>query len=174
MAPRNSANAPALSTLLKPSTGLKPTARGRDGGENPLAGFVAQSLNNPLCLPIPLPLPDGRKVDAKTVTQWLRRDVGDQELQLSVQYQDGKGNALPATRVKGEDGKTITTYPDGIKELHFVAKPGKKSRAYTAADIRAWHEANTGQKITGKVPATVRDAFKAAHKNGSATVPTTA
>jgi hypothetical protein len=166
MAPRNT-NAPSLTSLLKPSSGLQKTSRGRDGGENPLAGFVAQSVDNPLMLPIPLPLGGGKTADVKTVTNWLRRDVGDQELQLSVQYQDGKGNALSATRTRGEDGKTVTTYPVGIKEVHFVAKRGKKERAYTADDIRAWHLTTTGQKITGKIPASVREAYKAAHGHGT-------
>lgn len=157
-----------LSALLKPSAGLKPTVRGKEGGENPLAGFVAQSVGQPLMLPVPLPLPNGQKADVKTVTGWLRRDVGEQEIQLSIQYQDGKGNAVAAKRTKGADGKTLTEYPSNIREIHFVAKAGKKERAYTADDIRAWHFSQTGQKITGKIPQAVRDAFKVANGHAAA------
>jgi hypothetical protein len=173
MAPRTST--PDLSSLLKPSAGLKTVSHGKTAGPNPLAGFVAQSVGNALCLPIPLPLPDGTKADAKTVTNLLRRDVGDQEIQLSVQYQDGKGNVLAVKRSKDPvTGKTVSEYPDGVREIHFVAKAGKKERAYTADDIRAWHYAQTGQKVTGKVPPAVRDAYKAAHGHATAKVETTA
>lgn len=174
MAPRT--NAPDLNALLKPSTGLKPTSRGKSTGDNPLAGFVAQSVGTQgLCLPIPLSLPDGTKADAKTVNNLLRRDVGEQPLQLSVQFQDGKGNVLAVKRTKdAATGKTVSEYPAGIREVHFLAKAGKKERAYTADDIRAWHLAQTGQKITGKVPPAVRDAYKAAHGHATTKVETTA
>lgn len=177
MAPRKTAQTPTagaespltktdhpidFKAFLKPSTGLAKVSRTRDGSVNPLAGAVAYSVDNPQMIPVPLALPDGKSADARAVTNYLRRDLGDQELRLSVQYQDDKGNVLHTKRTKDENGATVTTYPEGVTQVHFVAKPGKTERKYTADDIRAWAKDNGHGEITGKIPANVREAFKLA------------
>lgn len=168
--PRAGADSPLTNTdhpidfkaFLKPSDGLQKVSRPREGGVNPLAGVAAYALDNPQMITVPLALPAG-PADAKAVTGYLRRDVGDQDLRLSIQYQDANGKVLHTKRVKDDDGKTRTVFPDGITQVHFVAKSGKTSQKYTADDIRAWAKDNGHGEITGKVPTEVRDAFKAAN-----------
>lgn len=155
-----------LSAFLKPSSGLQKVTRTRDGSVNPLAGSVAYALaNGPQMVRVPLALPDG-PADARAVTNYLRRDLADQDARLSVQYQDDNGNVLHTKR-ETVDGKTVTHYPTGVTQVHFAVKPGKTERKYTAQDIRKWAAENGHGEITGKVPAHVRDAFKQA--NGYAT-----
>lgn len=169
--PRASQDSPLTKTdtpvdftaFLKPSAGLQKVSRPREGGVNPLAGVAAYALDNPQMIAVPLTLPSGDVADAKTVTGYLRRDVGDQDIRLNVQYQDESGNVLHTKRVKGDDGKTRTEYPEGITQVHFVAKSGKTKAKYTADDIREWAAANGHGEITGKVPTEVRDAFKVAN-----------
>src|SRR5688500_12376272 len=79
--------------FLKPSAGLAKVTRVRDGSVNPLTGSVASALaEGPQMVPVPLALPDGSTADARAVTNYLRRDLGDQDARLSVQYQDDNGN----------------------------------------------------------------------------------
>lgn len=177
MAPRKTAQTPTagpqasltrtdtpvdFKAFLKPSSGLQKVTRTRDGSANPLAGSVAYALaEGPQMIPVPLALPDGSKADARAVTNYLRRDLGEQNARLHVQYQDDNGNVLHTKREK-VDGKTVTHYPTGVTQVHFAVKAGKTERKYTVADIREWAEQNGHGKITGKVPAHVRDAFKVA------------
>lgn len=148
--------------FVQPSSGLQKVTRSRDGSANPLAGAVAYALaEGPQMIPVPLNLPDG-PADARAVTNYLRRDLGDQDARLSVQYQDDNGNVLHTKREK-VDGKTVTHYPTGVTQVHFAVKAGKTERKYTAEDIRKWAAANGHGEITGKIPTEVRDAFKRAN-----------
>lgn len=153
-----------FSAFLTPSSGLQKVSRGREGSVNPLAGVVKFATDNPQMIGVPVTLPGvGEPCDARAVTNYLRRDLGEQDLTLRIQYQDDKGNVLRAKRTKDADGKTSTVYPEGITQVHFVAKVGKSVQKYTAADIRKWAAENGHGEITGKIPTEVRDAFKLAN-----------
>jgi hypothetical protein len=152
--------------VLAPSSGLKKVSRSRDGGENPLKGFVARALGNALMLSVP----NGK--EAKKVTNWLRQDQGDDALvkdaRLTIQYQDGTGNVVRIKRSE-VNGKTVTEYPESIRQVHFLAEPGKKqSRKYTNADIVKWFKENRNQELSGPISKAHREEYRVA--NGFAKV----
>ncbi len=150
--------------LLKPSEGLKKVPVTRDGRPNPLAGFATKAVGNALALPVK------NGAQAKDVTNWLRQDHLNTEAlkdaRLSIQYQDAAGNVV---RLKKEkvNGKTVTTYPEEIRQVHFVTKPGERvKRRYGKDEIVAWL-ASQGETVTGGITSEQRERFKAA--NGYAT-----
>lgn len=146
--------------LLKPSAGLKKVTVTRDGKPNPLAGFATKAVGNPLALPVK------SGAQAKDVTNWLRQDhLNTPELEdakLSIQYQDANGNVV---RLKKEkvNGKTVTTYPEEIRQVHFVTKPGERvKRRYGKNEIVAWLTAQ-GETVTGGITRDQRERFKKAN-----------
>lgn len=139
--------------LLKPSAGLPAVTRGREGGENPLAGVVAKGSA------LMLAVKDSEQ--AKTITGYLRRDASERGLGVRIVYKNAKGEWVKTTRTKVGD-KEVTVYPAGITEVHFEGKD-KNARGYTVKDIKAWHKSQTGTDITGPVPSAIRDAYRKAH-----------
>lgn len=85
-------------------------------------------------------LPDGEAV--KKVEGFLRRAASD------------AGHGIKIRATVGDDGTHTVT---------FQATKQKRERQYTVEDIRTWAETNGFGKISGKVPANVRDAFKTAN-----------
>jgi hypothetical protein len=108
----------------------------------------------------------------KKVTNWLRQDQGDDALvkdaRLTIQYQDGTGNVVRIKRSE-VNGKTVTEYPESIRQVHFLAEPGKKqSRKYTNADIVKWFKENRNQELSGPISKAHREEYRVA--NGFAKV----
>jgi hypothetical protein len=149
--PELSAGGWQVGTLHKVQSG------GRASAPNPMAGAVDASLANGTALMQPVP---GDKGDARAVTNGLRRDAGDKDVRLHIQYQDANGNLV---RVEKDPETKKLVFPDAIASVHWLATAGKTARKYTTNDIRVWHEQETGEKLTGKVPANVREAYKVAH-----------
>jgi hypothetical protein len=133
--------------FVKPSGGLNVTSRSRASAANPLAGYVARTLDEG-ALAIPVQNSD----QAKEVTNYLRRDQTSDErvksYRLSIQYQDGKG-------------KTVGR--DQAKEVHFLAHGKRTQRKYTAKDIREWAKGTHWGEVSGPIPAELRSEFKAAN-----------
>lgn len=178
MAPRktgtrtNASNSPLTITdtpmdykaALRPSEGLQKVTRTRDTSENPLTGAVQDG--------VALALDVASSDQARQITSYLRRDASANGLGVQIQYKAG-GEWVKTDRVE-RDGKTVTVYPEGITEVHFLGK-AKAARKYTAADIRLWAQ-NEGlmsdNTDTGRIPADVREQYKRVH--GYAKVDTTA
>lgn len=146
------------SALVKPSDGLKKVSVTRDGKPNPLKGFAQNAVGNPLALPVK------NGAQAKDVTNWLRQDqlstAGLEDAKVNIQYQDANGDVVRLKKTV-VDGKTVTTYPDEIRAVHFVTKPGERvQRRYGKADIVKWFKENRGVDIVGSISKEQREEFK--------------
>jgi hypothetical protein len=141
--PKQDAATPDFKALLKPS---QATFSARETKPNPLEGFVAYSREHG-----PQMIPVTGADQAKEVVAGLRRDAADMDDSgVRIQLRDSKGN--------------VTKDEKAAREVHFSWKKASE-RTYTVADIRAWYKTTYGQELPkGKVPATVRDEFKASRK----------
>jgi len=132
---------------VKPSD--KGVERASTSGPNPIAGVVVASWhkvqageNGALKIDV------ANEDQAKMVTGFVRRDARENNLGVSVQYRNGRGELV----------KDMAK----AKSVHFCAKQ-RSARAYTVVEIKEWAAANGYGEISGRVPPEVRTAFKVAN-----------